>query len=185
MDVSQWKNIMAASLLAPVQASLSAWYAEPLAGAVAKNIEAAAALALQQCLRAGAPCFQLQLLQLLCRFWQAGAVARDYAQLMVAADGTRERALLELVYGQLLVCRKYRQAHRHLQSGFSLAATQLAAADYFTLLRRHELLGYLCLADTPAPPRDLDALLAEAAVIRRLCGEHGREYRSAHLDTVG
>ena len=185
MDTSQWKHTAAASLLAPGQASLAAWYADPLAGAVAENLEAASVQALQQCLRSGAPCFQLQLLQLLCRYWQAGAVARDYAQLLVAADSTRERALLELIYGQLLVCRKYRQAHRHLQRGFSLAATQLAAADYFTLLRRHELLGYLCLADTPAPPRDLDALLAEAAVIRCLCGEQASEYRSAHLDTVG
>jgi len=185
MDVSQWKHTVAATLLAQGGASLAAWYADPLPRAAAQDLEARAGQSLQLRLRTGAPCFQLQLLQLLCRFWLAGVATLEYAQLRVAADGAHERALLELVYGQLLVCRKYRQAHRHLQRGFTLASAELDAADYFRLLRRHELLAYLCLAESPAPPRDLDALLAEAAVIRCLRGGAVRQYRCAHLDTVG
>lgn len=185
MDARQWKPAVAASLLVPGQPSLSAWYADPPAQGAASALLARTERAMQTQLREGAPCFQLRVLQLLCHCWLGEVLTAEYAQLLVAAAGDRERGLLELVYGQLLVSRKYRQADWHLQRGFTLVAPRLNAADYFCLVRRHELLGYLCLSDTPAPPQTLAALLTEASVVRRLRGETGRKYSCSHLDTVG
>lgn len=165
--------------------SLAAWYADPLAPHVAAALHDTTEQALQGCLRAGEPCFRLRLQQLLCRFWLTQVSSHEYEQLQVAAAGAAERALLELVYGQLLISRKQRQATRHLARGFSLAAPQLNAVDYFRLVRRHELLGYLCLSNTASQPLPLDKLLAEAAVIRRLQQGGGRWFDCAHSDTVG
>lgn len=165
--------------------SLVAWYADPLAQDVAADLHASAEQVLQARLRAGESCYQLRVLQLVCRFWLADTSALEYQRLLAAAAGARDQALLELVYGQLLASCKYRQAHRHLERGFSLAVPQLDSTDYFRLVRRHELLGYLCMSDTPSLPQSLDALLAEAAVIRRLQEGSSRQHRCAHLDTVG
>jgi hypothetical protein len=93
--------------------------------------------------------------------------------------------LLELVYGQLLISRKLQPATIHLEQGFMRAACYLDSGDYLRLLRRHELLGYLVLTDTPADPQPLDALLSEAAVIRRLRENTGRRNENDHHDTVG
>ena len=166
-------------------ASLAAWYADPLAQGVAEELHASTEQVLQTCLRAGASCFQPRMLQLVCRFWLAESITLEYGQLQVSAACAREQALLELVYGQLLVSCKYRRGPRHLERGFALAVPQLDTADYFRLVRRHELLGYLCMSDTASLPQALDELLVEAAVIRRLREGTGRHYRCAHLDTVG
>ena len=97
----------------------------------------------------------------------------------------RDRALLELVYGQLLMGRKLSPAGEHLARGFRLAVPWLSSAGYFELVRRHERLDCLRLTDTPAPPQGLAALLAEAAVVQRLqTGGRGRR-PNEHRDTVG
>jgi hypothetical protein len=186
MDASLPKPAAAASLLLQGPLSLAAWYADPLAQGMAEGLQAGAEQALQARLRAGAAsCFQLQVLQLVCHFWLAESISLEYERLRISAASGCEQALLELVYGQLLVSCKDRPAHRHLESGFALAAPQLDAADYFRLLRRHELLGYLHLSGTATRPQALDALLAEAAVIRRLQQGTGTQYRGTHADTVG
>ena len=185
MEATQPNQAALVQLLGAEPASLVAWYADPLAQDMAAELHASTERALQACLRAAASCFQLRVLQLVCRFWRAEPVTLEYGQLRVSAASAREQALLELVYGQLLVSCKYRQGPRHLERGFALAAPQLDAADYFRLVRRHESLGYLYMSDTASLPQALDALLVEAAVIRRLREGTGRHYRCAHLDTVG
>ena len=185
MDASLPKPAAAASLLLQRPPSLAAWYADPLAQGMAEELHAGAEQALQARLRAGAACFQLRVLQLVCHFWLAESISLEYERLRISAVDGCEQALLELVYGQLLVSCKDRPAHRHLERGFALAAPQLDAADYFRLLRRHELLGYLHLSGTATLPQALDALLAEAAVIRRLQQGTCKQYRGTHADTVG
>ena len=78
------------------------------------------------------------------------------------------RALRELLYGQLLVARRLRTGLDHLESGFQLTASLLASHDYFTVSERHALLRWLPLGNQPKPPQPLQALLTEAAVVRRL-----------------
>jgi hypothetical protein len=84
-----------------------------------------------------------------------------------------------------LISRKLRPATTYLERGFMRAARYLDSSDYLRLLRRHELLDCLVLTGTPADPQPLDALLSEAAVIRRLREHTGRRNQTDHHDTVG
>jgi hypothetical protein len=165
--------------------SLAGWYGNSLTHRQATALQAAAQRLLCDRLRQGRAGFRPRLLQLVCRFWLGSAVELEYASLAAAAGNDYERALLELVFGQLLISRKCRRALPHLQAGFNLAAGYLEPADYFRLLRRHELLGYLGLGDGLAPARNLAVLLTEAAVIERLRSGEGRQFESTHRDTVG
>ena len=175
----------AAGLLHRPRSRLSAWYANPLSRDKAARLQVAAQREMQLRLCAGSRCFQLHVLQFICQFSDQGSVVLEYEKLQAVAQDSFERALLELVYGQLLVCRKRVGAHRHLAGGFALAAGHLASADYFKLLRQHELLTYLPLSETPSVPQELESLLEEAAVIRQLRAAECSPYGQAHLDTVG
>jgi len=167
------------------QALLAAWYGEPLASGDAGCLYEETEGELRSRLCTGQPVAQLQVLQLLCRYWMGSPIELDYTQLCASLGEGRERALLELIYGQLLMSRKLRPALQHLDHGFRLAVDYLAAADYFLLVRRHELLRHVPLSGALSEPRGLRSLLAEAAVVRQLQGS-GRHARSVlHLDTLG
>ena len=77
-------------------------------------------------------------------------------------------ALVELIYGQLLMSRRLRGARLHLDRGFLRAGRLLTTDDYFILLKRHQQLSRLPLTQTPLPPADLPSLLTTAAVIARM-----------------
>jgi len=134
---------------------------------------------------AGIPVFQLHVQQLLCHFWMDVPTSLEYRQLTASATLQRDRALLELVYGQLLLSRRQRPAQRHLDRGFSLGVAYLAATDYFLLVRRHDLLRYIPLSAVPVAPQGLQSLLAEAAVIRQLLDAGTGTCRVSHHDTLG
>jgi len=167
------------------QASLAAWYGEPLAVVDAESLYAGAEQTLRSRLCAGLPVFQLHVLQLLARYWIGVPVSLAYQQLAASAAGKRDRALLEIVCGQLLLSRRQRPALQHLDCGFRLAAGYLEAADYFLLVRRHDLLRHLSLSTVQLAPQGLQSLLAEAAVIRQLQGAGRLACSAAHLDTIG
>ena len=101
------------------------------------------------------------------------------------AANTHEGALLELVFGQWLACRKLLPAMRHLEDGFRLAAPILASTDYFCLLNRHERLAWLSLSRHAISPQDLPSLLIEAAVTERLKKGKPRDPAFSHRDTLG
>jgi hypothetical protein len=167
------------------QASLATWYGEPLSASDAERLNAGTGKALRFSLCAGMPVFQLQLQQLLGHYWMDVSIALEYRQLAASATDKRDRALLEIVYGQLLFSRRQSPALLHLDRGFSLAADHFAATDYFLLVRRHDLLRHIPLSDVRVAPQGLQSLLAEAAVIRQLQGA-GRHIRSeSHYDTIG
>lgn len=172
-------------LLAGQQPALVTWYGEPPGADAAAVLCHRAQRELQQrlCLNHGA--FPLHVLQLLCDFWHRADGASRYETLVAAVAGRREQALLELVYGQLLMSRKLRPANAHLALGFELAAPWLSTVSYFELLRRHEMLACLRLTDRPAPAQGLAALLSEAAVIRCLQGRDKRRRTNEHRDTLG
>ncbi|MGB5259191.1 MAG: hypothetical protein WBO34_01575 [Gammaproteobacteria bacterium] len=177
--------LTARALLDRAPPSLVAWYAEPLNMASAANLLSRAEVCQQACLRAGESCFRSRVLALICHDWLGSEPEFHYKALTALAREGCERALLELVRGQLLACRKRHGAMECLQYGFRLAAPYLVPDEYFTLLRRHELLASLPYTDHSASPQGLAALLNEAAVINRLrSGE--RETRTClHQDTVG
>ncbi len=132
-----------ARLLGRQAASLSGWYGDPVSKDMAQTLTAIAQYELRCRLCEGGAGFQLHVLLLVCHFWAGHSIELDYEQLAASTRKDRERALLELVYGQLLISCKYRQALQHLVNGFSLAVDYLDPADYFRLVRQHELLDYL------------------------------------------
>jgi len=174
-----------ARLLQSAPYSLADWYATPLAPAEARALQSAALEAIQRRLRKGESCFPLQVLLQICRFWIDGLPGQVRKVTRHMAGSAREAALQALVHGQLLASRKLHPAGVHLSLGFRHAAPLLETADYFRLLRVHELLAYLPLSDQPAVPLDLPALLNEAAVIRRLQRGDRRRPAGPHLDTLG
>lgn len=174
-----------ARLLAGADYSLAEWYATPLSPAEAGALLSLAQQAVQQRLRSGASCIPLQVLLQVCRFWLVEPPAQPEVSWQYTARSAREAALQELVHGQLLVSRKLRPAQAHLSFGFRHAAPLLETADYFRLLRQHELLASLPLSRQPATAQDLPALLNEAAVIRRLQRSDRRQPAWPHLDTLG
>jgi hypothetical protein len=165
--------------------SLSAWYAEPLDTAVADDLLARAETGQQACLRAGESCFRLRVLAIICHAWLGSEPEIPCEELAALASHVHERALLDLVQGQLLASRKLTGAAEHLGSGFRLAVPHLEPGEYFSLLRRHELLGSLLYSAKSSAPQSLASLLNEAAVISKLRSEErqGRSY--LHQDTVG
>ena len=171
--------------LAGPQASLAAWYGEPLSAGDAADLSAWTEKALRYRLCAGLPVFQLHILQLLGHYWMDIPISLEYQQLAAYATENRDRALLELVYGQLLFSRGQLPALQHLDRGFSLATGYLEATDYFLIVRRHDLLRQIPLSDARIAPQGLQSLLTEAAVIRQLQGAARDTCSAAHYDTVG
>jgi len=173
------------ALLQQRQPLLSAWYAAPLSRDRVSRLQVAVQDEQQARLCNGVSCFQLHVLQLVCRFQRQADVELEYQQLLTAAQHASEQALLELVYGQLLTSCKQAGAHQHLTDGFVLAADYLSSTDYFQLLRQHELLAWLPLSESPSLPQALASLLAEAVVIKQLQGGADVQFGRSHLDTLG
>lgn len=175
----------AADLLRPQRPSLAAWYAGPLSARALHRLQQAAEAGLQSRLRQGGSSFRHQLLQLVCQYLAGTDIEPGYRHLVAISRDALDKALLELVYGQLLISRKLQPATLHLEQGFIQAAGYLDSGDYFRLVWRHELLGYLVLGKNPAVSQSLDKLLSEAAVIKCLRDNDGLPNEYAHHDTVG
>lgn len=162
------------------------WYAEPLTGGAAALLHDQARRAVQQSLASGSRPLALapRLAELIAGFWLGRAVALDHRSL-IATLPPESQALVELVYGQLLISRKLAGALEHLHRGFMLAVPQLEPGEYFTLLRRHELLRALPLHTTASAALTLADLLTEARVIRRFQPHGRRRTAHPHDDTLG
>lgn len=175
----------AATLLTEGAPDLALWYGDPLSRQHATRLQRAMQVELHTRLCRGESCFPLHVLRLVCGYRTAAGNRLEYEQLAALAQEDIERALLELVYGQLLISCKLLPANWHLAKGFLLAADYLAPPAYFRLLRQHELLGLLRLTDIPAPALKLETLLREAAVIERLQYAGSGRHENSHTDTVG
>lgn len=180
--------IAALQLLTPdARLPHAGWYADPLAQEAATVLHAQARQAVQRTLAQGTSGGQPlapRLAELIAGFWLGRAVALDHRSL-IATQPPELQALVELVYGQLLISRKLSGALEHLERGFVLAIPHLAPADYFALLRRHELLRALPLRAEASVARTLPDLLTEARVIRRLQPVGRRRTAHPHDDTLG
>ncbi|MCO6412890.1 MAG: hypothetical protein J5I92_09115 [Thiogranum sp.] len=120
------------------------------------------------------------------RYWNGQDIRMIYENLRATAGNDADKARLELCYGQLLLARKYDSAWQHLDAGFALAAHLFEPDEYFEVLKRHDTLKQLLLSPAGAEAAELDALMKEASVIRRLRGERaGHECSGArHQDTI-
>ena len=120
--------------------SLASWFAAPLTvdQAQVSLSEVRQRLRTGRCTPAGA--FNIRLGEIVFRFWAGQDVEPDYGNCLAMAEDDRQRAMLELCFGQLLIARKCRSAWLHLDRGFALAAHLLEPEEYFSVLKRHELL---------------------------------------------
>jgi hypothetical protein len=173
-------------LLVDGQASLASWFAVPL---TAKQAQAGLSEIRRALLNRRATqqvVFSTRLAELIFRFWAGSAIEVNYRNLLALLNNERELALLDLCYGQLLMSRKQEPAWQHLDKGFTAAAHLFAPEDYFTVLRRHELLRQLPLSLLPSAAATLEALQDEARVIARLRGTGGRPawWALTHHDTL-
>jgi hypothetical protein len=166
--------------------SLASWFAAPLTvdQAQVSLSEVRQRLRTGRCTPAGA--FNIRLGEIVFRFWAGQDVEPDYGNCLAMAEDDRQRAMLELCFGQLLIARKCRSAWLHLDRGFALAAHLLEPEEYFSVLKRHELLRQLPVAPGASEGASLEALLNEARVIARLRGPASRpDLRGPrHRDTV-
>jgi len=175
------------NLLQDKPLSLAGWFAEPLDCASAR----ACALDAQQRLltrdsKREIP-FNLRLAESIYRFWSGQNIEHEIENLAVLLRDRREQALLALCFGQLLMARRLQPATVYLERGFALAAHLLEPEDYFTVLRRHELLRFLPLRAIASKGESLQALLNEARIIERLKGSSRRPgaWRRPGPDTLG
>ncbi len=152
------------------QLSLSEWYAEPLDEHQAQAMLSEAHNRQRQAHRQRRQCGACPFHELVAGFWLGRSTEALYDRLVRTDQDPRRRALAELIGGQLLMSRRLQGAMEHLRNGFFLAAPYLRAAEYFQVLKRHDLLALLPLLQRPAPPQGLESLLREAQVIRQLQG---------------
>lgn len=164
----------------PVEPPLAGWYAAPLAPSVAAQLQSQARQTQQQLLASQGNLFAPRLADLIAGYWQGRVIDLDY-QSLLATVPPGQQALVELVYGQLLISQKLSGAREHLKRGFTLATPLLKPAEYFAVLRCHELLGSLVLTERPAVAQTLPSLLNEARVIKQLQPAGGRA-RHSHRD---
>lgn len=167
---------------------LGRWYADPMSPDEACSLYGDVSHRLEQRLRhgGGTLCCRLQLM--CARFWQDKDISNDYQGLRhLASRSPHGKALLELVYGQLLAGRQSTGAREHLEMGFNLARHLFTAGDYFTVMNRHRQLRHLPLAQQPAPSSTLEQLLTMARVIERLEQPERKrgEYAFDNRDTYG
>ena len=167
---------------------LGRWYAEPQTFTEANQHYAAANHRLERRLRhgGGTLCCRLQLM--CAKFWLDKEISNDYQGLLHPASRTPHgRALLELVYGQLLMTRQLAGAGEHLERGFNLATHLFTASDYFTVMNRHRRLRHLPLTNHSSSPSSLKHLLVTAQVIERMEQPEKKrgEYKFDNRDTYG
>jgi hypothetical protein len=167
---------------------LGQWYVTPMDTTEATAMLQAAGSRHADGLRRGhsSLCCRLRMMQ--ARYWLNQDIRQDFEQLQHAVSGSRHaQALLELLYGQLLISRRLHGANEHLLQGFVIARDLFNAADYFRVLKRHQLLARLPLSHTPARPETLSQLLATARVIEQF--QQRQSVRlprpSDHKDTHG
>lgn len=164
---------------------LSAWYANPLAAAEAQSHLLDVRDRLRQ---AGEVNYlSLRIQEAIARYWLDRDISGDIENLKATCKDDRCRALVLLVYGQLLISRKRQGAMDYLQQGFQQATALFTAAEYLEVMRRHESLKHLVTGERACAGRTLDELLKEAEVIRTLKGrqDYHRDIRADKRDTVG
>ena len=161
--------------------ALSRWYAGPLSKAQADHLVSE----VRGRKHSQRPRVLLDIELLVGHFWQGRDIFSELAPRFQITTGQDERALLELVTGQLLISRKLNGALEYLDQGFRHATPFLSARDYLALMNRHRRLRSLELGEGGGAGLTLDELLQEAAVVDRIRGGEPHRMRYNPKDTLG
>jgi hypothetical protein len=163
---------------------LAGWYADPLTPGQAREL-AGRIKARWQERDSGCEPFTLELLMMIARWWQGEAIEAEARRLQRIYPSPALRGLVHEVFGQLLISRKLSGAGRMLDEALQQLSAELAPADYFSLLKRHQALSRLHLGNRPALPQPLQALLNEAAAIEAIEGPRRPNSGPGRQDTTG
>lgn len=166
--------------------ALGAWHADPLA----PELLADRLAWVRESLNAapdGETRFRLRLAEMRLMALQGRSVDAQYRSLRATAGKASREALVELIYGQLLLATRRAGAWRHLDEAFRMAADHLGPRDYLRVRRRHERLRHLEPLPEPVSPKSLNRLLREAAVIEQIERRmpQRRSFPADRHDTVG
>ena len=166
---------------------LHMWYAQPLDQEQAKQLLEFSAKMQKSALMHGKDVFEFKLRELIARFFLNKNIQLEYQTMSALLKDDRQRAQLELVYGQLLISRKLAGAHEHLKQGFLLARPFIESAFYFGVMKQHEQLAIIKTGNTAVPALSLEDLITEAGVIRKLEKSSGKRgyHCSDPEDTLG
>lgn len=172
-------------LIPALPQALGGWYAQPLDAVAAQRLGAQGRQRAQRAYRQRQSALVGDAEQLIAAFAMGQAVSAELESLLRSPLAPGERALLLLIHGQLLISRRRSGAMSLLQQGFEAGRDLFLPADFFAVMRRHELLAELPLHEQPRDAVGLDVLLREAAVIRRLRGPRRSAAVRNGADTVG
>lgn len=167
---------------------LGTWYADPMTPQQAAALLADCEERENRRKRHAGNLLVCRLQKMIARYWLGDDIGPHYGMLRTTAGRSAHgRALLELIYGQLLLSRRLAEGMVHLERGFRMATTLFSAADYLLVMNRHRLLRQLPLGEQPANAEPLEALLTSARVIERMrgAGQHRPVYSHDPKDTYG
>lgn len=157
-------------LIPSLPAALAGWYADPLDRKAGELLRQRGLDRAQQAYRRRESPLAGELQALIGGFALGHTVLAEVDALAGVAAMPAERALVRLIYGQLLISRRVSGAMEALDQGFELARDAFLPADFFAVMKRHELLDELPLFSRERPAQSLNELLREAGVIRCLRG---------------
>ena len=168
--------------------SLGLWYADPLSPERAAELLALSEERENRKKRQGGNPLLSRIQRMLANFWLGGDIHDSYQMLKPsAARSAHGKALLELIYGQLLLSRRIAAGLPHLDKGFRLATPLFSAGDYLEVMNRHRLLRQLPLTDEAGMAESLEMMLTASRVIERMrqSGNSRPAYRHDPKDTYG
>lgn len=148
--------------------TLAAWHAKPLNQAQAQQLFDDVQQQRKQAVLGGEQCVLCQTHEFIAQFWLGKSVLNSLELAVQIEADQAQRALLLLVYGQLLLACKLKAAFEFLDRGLQEAALLLSPTDYFRVVNRHELLSVLPLFSESRAPADISSLENEARILLRL-----------------
>ncbi len=169
-----------------VNSLLTKWYANPHNADEANRQTEIANIRLQQHYRRGVVCRLCQLQLIIASFWLGEEIKPQIERLLFQHQKHRRfKALINLVYGQLLMSQRIHDAHHYLDEGFKLASPLLTNSDYFKIHYQHQLLKLIPLEKSPLPAADLKTLVNMAEVISRFPTQQKAKYLYDPSDLYG
>lgn len=148
---------------------LARWYAEPLNHNDAQALLEVSQRREQALLKRHGRSYLSPLLKLVALHWLGERTDEYYHYLTSQHSGSTHLQILKpLLYGQLLMSRRLDGAMQYLDEAFLHARLLLRPDDYFTLMKRHQVLKRIPLSDKGARPESLTELLTTASVIERM-----------------
>jgi hypothetical protein len=169
-----------------INSMLTKWYANPQSIDEARSHIIKTSQRLQQHYRRGTGCRFCQLQLSISAFWLGEDVKPQIEKLLFQHQNQRRfTALINLVYGQLLMSQRLKDARYYLDEGFKQASPLLTNSDYFKIHHQHQLLKIIPLEDKPLPATDLKTLINMAEVISKFPQQEPRKYHYDPSDLYG